>query len=714
MANTIVTLSGDDAELYKAFQRILDSQKKIDEGYDKIRDASRRAAKEAEKSAKDEQRELERRRESLASVAESVIGIATAYVSVSSAIGTAQQIQRDFVDRQEKSLELARKLAAAQQEAAKNLAGNRPAEISETLQKTVPEIAKRAGFADLPALTTALGSAASIVGEQQAIGVVEQSARLTRFTPSELQTTATATADLMAATGLRDARQALALLASTGAVARPEQLAKLATGASVAANAAIGGAPTQDAVAAAREGVALYAKLTKVDPQGQSAATATGQLISQVGGLFTDTKAARERDDKIERLTEALQSNRVATAQAEERLNKARAKEDSVGILDATQDMNVLAGSRKRDAAELENLQSIQSAVAVDPGTFAGRLEKIRTTPALSQQLNETLTGEQKFLPLFRQLITAQTQTEDGSKAKQAESQLQTARAQWIEESKKLTALSKAGAPESEIIAQGRIADAAESRFNEAKAKFEESRGDKAGQSPQQSQIVAAQDGAGRSGLFGEFQTALKTITTDVKAFESVAQSTVSTPQTAIVEAELMAQTANNVQASRDTQGQIRAAVSGIESQALAASSVDMVTGVGSLLQRNVGNYVSRTGDTLPQYLEGSQQILTERLDYLSTGSGTPEQAQAVAAAIAAIATLARLPETLEAVAAAGRDTSTFLERQTQIAEETKRILESMQSNGAPPAAAVRMQSQTPTITGADWGGSGSISRGSW
>ena len=50
MANTIVTLSGDDAELYKAFQRIIDQQNKTDAGYKKIKDASKEAAAEAKKT----------------------------------------------------------------------------------------------------------------------------------------------------------------------------------------------------------------------------------------------------------------------------------------------------------------------------------------------------------------------------------------------------------------------------------------------------------------------------------------------------------------------------------------------------------------------------------------------------------------------------------------------------------------------------------------
>lgn len=696
MANTIVTLSGDDAELYKAFQRILDSQKKIDEGYDKIRAASRRAAREAEAAAKEESRENDRRRESIANVADSIIGLATAYASVQTAISAVTQVQRDFVDRQEKALELTRQLAAAQQEAAKNLAGKTPAQISETLQKTVPEIADRAKFADLPALTTALGATASIVGEEQARGVVEQSARLTRFTPGELQTTATATADLMSATGLSDPRQALALLASTGSVARPEQLAKLATGASVAANAAIGSAPLQDPVAAAREGIALYAKLTKVDPQGQSAATATGQLIGQVNALFTDTKAGRDRTDKIERLTEALEANKITIARAEESRERALSRDDKIGVLDAEQTIARAQSSGRRDAAELANLEAIQSAVAVDPGTFADRLEKIRATPALSQQLNETLTGEQKFMPLFRQLITAQTDKPDETKLEALRAERENVRKDWIESRKKFEQMQAAGAPVDELNAQGAVWEGLKLRFEEAKAK------------------VATAEG-GETGFFGEFQTALKTITTNVRAFENVATSTVSTPQTKIAEAELMANTALNIQTAGDTGGAIRAAVSQIETEAMRASSIDLVTGLSTVGQRNLMNPMSCTLDAPDTFLEGAQRTLFERLEYLGGRGGSSEQMQTVAAAIAAIEQLARLPETLEAVAQTGRDSQDFLRRQTRIAEETKQVLERMQGNGAPPAAAVRAQSQMPSVTGADWGGSGAgVTGGSW
>lgn len=696
MANTIVTLSGDDAELYKAFQRILDSQKKIDEGYDKIRAASRRAAREAEAAAKEEARENDRRRESIANVADSVIGLATAYASVQTVISGVIQVQRDFVDRQEKALDLTRQLAAAQQEAAKNLAGKTPAQISETLQKTVPEIADRAKFADLPAITTALGAAASIVGEDKARGVVEQSARLTRFSPGELQTTATATADLMAATGLSDAREALALLASTGSVARPEQLAKLATGASVAANAAIGGAPTQDTIAAAREGVALYAKLTRVDPQGQSAATATGALIGQVGALFTDTKAARERTDKIERLTEALEANKITIARAEESRERAQSREDNIGVLDAEQTITRAQSSGRRDAAELANLQAIQAAVSMDPGTFAARLEKIRATPALSQQLNETLTGEEKFLPLFRQLITAQTDKPDDPKLEALRAERENVRKDWIESRKKFEQMKAAGAPVDELNAQSAVWEGLKLRFEEAKAK------------------VATAEG-GETGFFGEFQTALKTITTNVRAFENVATSTVSTPQTKIAEAELMANTALNIQTAGDTGGAIRAAVSQIETEAMRASSIDLVTGLSTVGQRNLINPMSRTLDAPDTFLEGAQRTLFERLEYLGGRGGSPEQMQTVAAAIAAIEQLARLPETLEAVAQTGRDSQDFLRRQTRIAEETKQVLERMQGNGAPPAAAVRAQSQMPSVVGADWGGSGAgATGGSW
>ena len=341
MANTIVTLSGDDAELYKAFQRIIDQQNKTDAGYKKIKDASKEAAAEAKKNAREQERDEKGHRDRIDGMIGSVGGLVASYVSVTAAISLASRANADLVSNQDKAIAKARELAAAQQEAAKNMAGQTPQQISDTLQKTVPEIAQATQFSDLAKLTTALGSASSIVGEDQAKGVVAASAELTRFTPGELQATATATADIMAASGLKDAKEALALLASTGSVARPEQLSKLAQGAAVAVNASIAQAPQQDKVEAAKEGVALYSKLSKVDPTGQSAATATTDFIKQVSNVFADPKVVKERTQRIEDLKLGKTDNALAIEAA---AKAATATGGVIADIDAKKTMKRCAG----------------------------------------------------------------------------------------------------------------------------------------------------------------------------------------------------------------------------------------------------------------------------------------------------------------------------------------------------------------------------------
>jgi len=624
MAQSIITLSGDEASLFKAFQKIIEQQAKVDGGYKKIKDASRDAAAAAKAAAKEEEADNKRRQQSIDNVATSVAGLVTGYLSISSAVALVNKAQAELVTNQEKSLTIARELAAAQQEAAKNLVGQTPAQISETLQKTVPEIAKRSGFADLPKLTVALGSAASIVGEEQARGVVEQSARITRFTPGELQNTATAASDILKATGLKDAREALSLLASTGSVARPEQLAKLATGAAVAINSSIGQAPQQDRVEAAKEGVALYAALSKVDPQGQSAATATGQFIKQISDVFTDTKVARERDAKIEQLTAALKPNELAIVRADLNLEEATQKAGFFGAGDTSLEArearaaaeiaqeNTQQARRKQalDAAELQRLEEMRNLTANDPGTLTGRLERVRGSDLLRTSVLENLAGEQKFQPLMRQLV----------------------------------------------------------------------------------------EGAGTD-TGTQFSNSLATITTNTKAFEALADSTVETPQARIVAAENNAQLARTIQQATDTDGQIRAAVSGIANEALSASSTGFVTSMSNVGSRTMDGWF-RTLDSTPGFLESQQKNLQERLLFLGNTDAETSKVETVAAALESINTLARLPETLEAVAKSGRDQSAFLEKQIGIAEETKAILRSIeQINNRPNPGAIREQAGAQPVT---------------
>jgi hypothetical protein len=274
MAETVVTLSGDETKLLNAMRKVLGVQDNMDGGFKKIKASSKDANDNAFKG-----------------IDKVVTGLgqwASGFATVSAAGAVVNSMLNDQVTIQKEALSVATEVAKAQQEAAKNLAGVAPEKISALLQKEVPKIAIEASFKDIAALTKALGSTSSIVGEDRAASAVTTAAKLERLTPENLQTTATSLGDLVKATGLNDAREAGALLLSAGSVARPEELGKLSLGAARAVNAGTLASPGQDKVAAAKESTALFAMLSSVDKSGESASTATVQLIAQLREMFKD------------------------------------------------------------------------------------------------------------------------------------------------------------------------------------------------------------------------------------------------------------------------------------------------------------------------------------------------------------------------------------------------------------------------------------------
>jgi hypothetical protein len=682
MAQTIVTLSGDDAELYKAFQRILDQQAKTDAGYKKIRSSSKEAADAAKNAAKEQADAEKQRQKHVDSAIGSVTGLVAAYVSVHAAVSGLTQAHEILVTNQDKALAKAKELAAAQQEAAKNLAGNTPQAISKTLQTTVPEIAREAQFADVAKITTALGSAASIVGEERARGVVTESARLTRFTPDQLQTTATATADIMAATGLDDAKQALALLASTGSVARPEELAKLAQGAAASVNAAISQAPQQNKVDAAREGVALYAKLSKVDPQGQSAATATTDFIRQISAAFSDPKVLKERTERIENLRLSATDNELAVESAKLKIqdtertagffqptdqtpeaNTARLKAQQ-----AKQDLEQAELKRRRDTKELENLSVIQR-VTTGQGEPDAKRETLtaQLQSLLAVAKSQALAADPKLSPTdFRFAPHNQNQLADlhfpGIETKTHDE------IRAIEKE-----LKDLPAPQPKATTFGERLEIVR-QTPELRASVSESLTGEAKFRPLFAELLNS-----NSEISKELKTANSTITTDVAAFEAVAASTVETPQAKVVAAANQFETAVNIQQAQDTEGQVRAAVSSIFREAMKSTSVDMLSGMGTI-GANTMNIMGRATDG-PTGVGGAEiQQLQERIEYLQNVGAEPGKIETSAAAIEAINKLLILPERLEQMRQQGENTNNFLARQLEAMETTNRILQTGQN----------------------------------
>lgn len=688
MGTTIVTLSGDDAELYKAFQRIIDQQAKTDAGYKKIRSASKEAA-DAAKAAAKEQADAERnRQQKIDNAITSVTSLATAYISVSSAVTALTAAHEILISNQDKALGKAKELAAAQQEAAKNLAGKTPQEISATLQKTVPEIARETQFSDLAKLTTALGSAASIVGEERARGVVTESARLTRFTPDQLQTTATATADIMAATGLGDAKQALALLASTGSVARPEELAKLAQGAAASVNAAIAQAPQQNKVDAAREGVALYAKLSKVDPSGQSAATATTDFIRQISTAFADPKVIKERTERIENLRLGATDNQLAVESAKLKIqdtvrtagffkpddqtpeaNSARLRAEQ-----AKQDLAQAELKARRDAKELETLSVIQRVTtgqgATDPKREAltAQLETLRAEAR--QKLQEQSPAWAAKSP---EGVKAMAERPDLNMSTEVHGDVVTRFREAFKELEKLPG-GVQGPPTAAVPTTFAERLEAVRATPELRASVSESLTGEAKFRPLFAELLNA-----NSQISQELKAANSTITTDVKAFEQVAASTVETPQARVVAAANEFETARNIQQSGDTEGQVRAAVSAIFHEAMSSTSVDYVSATSSVAARAT-QYMTRSSEDSGSFGGAEIRQLQERIDYLQNVGAEPSKIETSAAAIEAINKLLILPERLELMRQEGENTNKFLAMQLEAMALTNRILQEGQN----------------------------------
>lgn len=410
MANVVVELTGDEAKLLRSMQKVIEQQSKMSDGF-----------KNVGKNSNTLQTSLDKSIGSLKTMAASALTVDVVF----QAIGVAQA---KFIERMETSVTLVKSLAAAQQEAAKNLAGTPQAAISDVLLNQVPRIAEQATFSDLPKITTALGSVSSIVGEQNAPSIVEAAANVTRFTKDDLQTTATATADVVKASGLKDGREAMSLLLTSGAVARPEELPKLATGASKSILAGVNASPTQNPIEAAKESAALFAMMSKVDKNGESAATASIQLVELMRETFKPTRDEElKRAQQIRELLEKqavtqeeslrIEHARLTLQAREEDIKRIRPTDKSpkaelarLGVEEAKSNLVEVqkdAGLTPKESEELRRLQVQASYAGKDPGTFQGRLEAVRKDPELMRTVESNFKGEAAFRPIMQGLLDA-------------------------------------------------------------------------------------------------------------------------------------------------------------------------------------------------------------------------------------------------------------------------------------------------------------------
>lgn len=403
MAGVVVELTGDEAKLLRSMQKVIDQNAKMVSSFKSTGGKAKESTDTITKSFDDGLKSL--------------VMMASGFGAVTVAVGVLSDVQQKFVGQMKEAVILTKQLASAQQEAAKNLAGNGEQSISDALLKTVPEIAKSASFSDLSKITTALGSSASIVGEDKARSAVEVSAQLTRFKKEDLQSTATSTADIMKAAQI-SGKEAMSLLLTAGAVARPEELPKLAGGASRAIFAGVDASPTQAPVDAAKDTAALFSVFSKVDKRGESAATATIQMIELLRETFNPNRDEKAKQD--DRVAELLREQAITTEeqvtidrallniqQKEEVAKRVDPKDMRVGAQDIRLDLaeaksslvraQKSSGIGDKETEELRRLQLQQQLSANDPGTIRGRMEKIQQSPELLRNAEANLKAEAAF-----------------------------------------------------------------------------------------------------------------------------------------------------------------------------------------------------------------------------------------------------------------------------------------------------------------------------
>lgn len=307
-----------------------------------------------------------------------VVGLAGGIVSVGQAVNQITSFMREQEEVLDRSLEKQLTLAKAQQESAKNLAGFTAVERSQLLQEAVPQIARDTGFADAAQLTLALGTAASSgATPEQAISAVRAAAAVERLTPDNVGSTSAGAVSIMNRTGMEDARQAIALLQTTGTQAKIVDPASMIKEMPAAIGATLATLPNQDREEAARQAASLFANITQggEDVRGASSATFQIDFSNRLGAFFDD-----------------LTNTQV---QARSELQALEGKKTPL----------------ERDLVRMDELRSVipQLEQMTDPQTLFGRIEALQQSPEVAKEFVGAGFGEQRFRGVMKDIFDPQS-----------------------------------------------------------------------------------------------------------------------------------------------------------------------------------------------------------------------------------------------------------------------------------------------------------------
>lgn len=328
----------------------------------------------------------------LASVAAGYVGIQQAIGAVTAHLQTQEQLLT-------RSLDKTLSLAKAQQEAAKNLAAYSAVERDELLQQAVPEIARQTGFADVGALTIALGTAASKgATADEARAAVSAAARVERLTPENVSATAAGAVSVQRQSGIQDPRAAIALLQTTGTQSAITEAAKLVENLPKALG-IVSTVRGQNAEEASRQAAAIFAQVTQGgnDSQGNSSATFTLDFGNRLNKMFSE-----------------IEKQRVDARSELVRLEK---KDDPL----------------EKEVVRMEELRQLIPALesTVDPGTLFGRIEALQKSPEMAKAFIGEGFGEKQFQVVLKDMLDA---TSAGAKGLRASADVIQASPQFFEQ----------------------------------------------------------------------------------------------------------------------------------------------------------------------------------------------------------------------------------------------------------------------------------------
>ena len=435
MSNTVVTLTGDDANLFKAYQRIIAQQAKMDAGLKGIGDQSKKTKTGLDALAATDFDDLNDSMESLGDLSSLTEGITTStffkmatavnvsQLAVDGLISSVQSSIEHFKELQrigEKTLERTERTAAGQQEAAKNLVSMTPEEFKKVQEEVVPRIQKETSFVDRGLLSRAYGEVRSILPDgSQTEELLTTSAKLNLLTPDNLVETATAIADIVRTMKVT-IPEAVGTLASAQTVARaPQQKAVARAIADVSAK-AIGTSSSEVPITEiAKQAIGLYTAIGANDSEGTPSKTFTLNYLDQLRDPFTQ-KARDERDKRFDQLTRERDLEIENQRKLELDIARFDVNAKKFSPTDKTPKAEIARNSAAKARRDLERSQSdlkkteeemarisrLQAVQMNDPGTPLGRLYALSANPDTRTEFINNLTGEQAFRAPGEALMT--------------------------------------------------------------------------------------------------------------------------------------------------------------------------------------------------------------------------------------------------------------------------------------------------------------------